>query len=299
MRRSLLPLLLIFLAAATTVRADEPKAETPDPAAFPHALIKTTLGDIEVELWPHVAPHTVEVFLGLAEGKGTFTDVGDPSKKITIGKPFYDGLGFHRVIKGFMLQGGCPNGNGTGDAGFKYADEISAKALGLDKLKAFAGFPQGRPHAWLNIRWPLDTRDQQNVMNWQRSVLLPVFEHLKIDPRSQAEQTKRQQEIIQTIGSMTLEDLYTWQGYHYSDKLPSVAPKRGTLALANAGPNTNGSQFFINLGDPEWLTGRHTVFGRVVKGMDVVDKIGAVKTSGPPNDKPLEPVKFLSIRRMK
>ena len=88
---------------------------------------------------------------------------------------------------------------------------------------------------------------------------------------------------------------YENMGYKYDDKRPSHKPNRGVLAMANSGPNTNGSQFFINLADTPWLTGRHTVFGKVVKGMDIVEKIGEVGVG--PGSKPVTPVKIVSIRR--
>ena len=96
---------------------------------------------------------------------------------------------------------------------------------------------------------------------------------------------------------MTLKDVYTNLGYKYDDKLKSRPPKRGCLAMANSGPNTNGSQFFINLIDTPWLTGKHTVFGEVVKGMDVVDAIGNVAVAA--GGKPTKPVKIISIRLIK
>ena len=85
-------------------------------------------------------------------------------------------------------------------------------------------------------------------------------------------------------------------GYRFEDECSAELrhAKPGILSMANAGPNTNGSQFFINLVDTDWLTGKHTVFGRVVKGMEVVDKIGTVKVDS--NSKPLEKVKIISIR---
>jgi cyclophilin family peptidyl-prolyl cis-trans isomerase len=140
------------------------------------ATIHTSMGAIEFELFDEDAPKTVENFTKLA------------------GDGFYDGLIFHRVIPDFMIQGGCPRGDGTGDAGYKFEDEFN--------------------------------------------------DH------------------------------------------PIV---RGTLAMANAGPNTNGSQFFIVTADAcPWLDGKHTVFGRVASGMDVVDAISTVETDS--GDRPREEV---------
>ena len=140
------------------------------------ATIQTSMGAIEVELFAEDAPKTVENFSKLA------------------GDGFYNGLVFHRVIPDFMIQGGCPRGDGTGDAGYKFEDEINDHAI-----------------------------------------------------------------------------------------------VRGTLAMANAGPNTNGSQFFIVTADAcPWLDGKHTVFGRVANGMDVVDAISGVETDG--SDRPRDEV---------
>ncbi len=299
MRRLVLPVALILLTSTAAVLADEGTggksaaskkgAGEAGAAALPRALIKTSMGDIEVELLARAAPKTVALFLGLAEGKGTFTDARNPKKQVTITKPFYDGLTFHRVVPGFMLQGGCPKANGQGDAGFAHADEMNATALGLDKLKVVSN---GRTHPWLGIG---------SQQDFNQRIVTPVARALGI--RSQEEFAKRVGELQRKVDSLSLKDYYEILGFRYSTTLPSVKPTRGTLALANTGrPNTNGSQFFINVGDPAWLTGKHTVFGRVTKGMDVVDKIAAVKTTGPkgkPANKPLEPVKILSIRALK
>ncbi|MDO4729045.1 MAG: peptidylprolyl isomerase [Bacteroidota bacterium] len=137
------------------------------------ADIQTTKGVITVELEYEKTPVTVANFITLAEGTNPFVK---PEYK---GKKFYDGLNFHRVIADFMIQGGCPEGSGRGEPGYRFIDEIT---------------------------------------------------DLKHN-------------------------------------------RAGTLSMANSGPQTNGSQFFITHKDTPWLDGKHTVFGYVVKGQDVVDKI--------------------------
>src|SRR5690349_21404176 len=145
------------------------------------ATMVTNHGEITFELFDDDAPKTVQNFRDLAD------------------KGFYDGLVFHRVIKDFMIQGGCPQGTGTGGPGYTFEDEIN---------------------------------DHKIV--------------------------------------------------------------RGALAMANAGPNTNGSQFFLVTTDAApWLDGKHTVFGRVTDGMDVVDKIEGAQTDG--RDRPTEDMRIESV----
>ncbi|MBW2562921.1 MAG: peptidylprolyl isomerase [Deltaproteobacteria bacterium] len=242
-------------------------------------IIQTSMGNIEVKLFQNDAPKTVANFVGLAEGTKEFTDekTGKKAKK-----PFYDGLIFHRVIKGFMLQAGCPQGNGRGGPGYSFADEINAVALGLDKLKAID--PKKGPHPFLMTRSKED---------YHRMIVTPLFQSLGIT--SQEELDKRKDEVAARLKSLTIKEAYENMGYSYSDKGSPHPPVRGSLAMANSGPNTNGSQFFINLADTDWLTGKHTVFGKVIKGMDIVDKIGAVNVDT--GHKPVEDVKIISIRR--
>jgi len=145
------------------------------------ATMKTTEGAITFELFDTDAPKTVENFRTLASDG------------------FYDGLAFHRVIPDFMIQGGCPQGTGTGGPGYTFEDEINERKI-----------------------------------------------------------------------------------------------VRGALAMANAGPNTNGSQFFIvTAGACSWLDGKHTVFGQVSEGMDVVDKLEGVPTDS--SDRPTEPIGIATI----
>jgi len=258
--------------------AEKPPAETPKNSV---ALIKTSHGDIRVELLASEAPLTVANFLGLADGTREFKDTrtGEMVKR-----PFYDGLSFHRVIDRFMIQGGCPLGNGSGSPGYKFKDEISGKSLGLDKIKALPG---GRPHKWLLIR-------DQAQLNQQ--IVQPLLNRMGIRDNETLE--KRMAEVRQKMEALTLLEAYRNLGDVYDEALRSSPMNRGTLARANSGPNTNGSQFFINLVDNTHLTGKHTVFGRVIEGTEVVDRIAKVDVTKP-SGVPKEPVKILSIREVK
>lgn len=146
------------------------------------ALFETSMGNFRVELFEDKVPLTAQNFISLTQ------------------KGFYNGLIFHRVIDGFMIQGGDPRGTGTGGPGYVIKDEFD-----------------------------------------------PSLRH----------------------------------------------SSEGILSMANAGPNTGGSQFFITLAPTPWLDGRHAIFGRVVEGMDVVRAIGKVKTGA--GDRPVEPVVIKKI----
>ncbi len=147
------------------------------------AHVTTNLGPFQIELFEDRAPQTTKNFIDLVE------------------KGYYDGIVFHRVIEGFMLQGGCPTGNGTGGPGYTIPDEFHAEL----------------------------THDSE-----------------------------------------------------------------GVLSMANSGPNTGGSQFFVTLAPTAWLDGKHAVFGKVIEGMETVRTIGATATG--PGDRPLEPVVMESVR---
>lgn len=244
----------------------------------PVCIIETSNGNISVELLKDNAPKTVQNFIDLAEGKKEFTDL-QTGKKVR--RPFYDGLIFHRVIKNFMIQGGCPKSDGTGGPGYKFEDEINAKALGLDDIKVMQD--GGSVHPYLLVRTKED---------FQRTVLMPLYKQMGIASQQQFE--KRQQEAQQRLKQLTLKTCYENLGYRYNDTLKAHAPKRGMLAMANSGPNTNGSQFFINLIDTPWLTGKHTVFGKVIEGMEIVDEIG--ETPVGMSNKPIKDIRILSIR---
>jgi peptidyl-prolyl cis-trans isomerase A (cyclophilin A) len=161
------------------------------------ATLQTNMGPVVVRLLPDHAPKTVRNFTDLAEGRRQWTN---PSTGTTGQDRLYDGTIFHRVIAGFMIQGGDPLGTGTGGPGYEFGDEI---------------------HPDLRFSRPY------------------------------------------------------------------------LLAMANGGPGTNGSQFFITTGATPWLNGKHTIFGEVVSGSEVVDAISHVKTRGA--DRPMEDVVLESV----
>ncbi|MDU7361782.1 MAG: peptidylprolyl isomerase [Propionibacteriaceae bacterium] len=163
------------------------------------ATLHTNRGDIVIELFEDHAPKTVENFVGLAGGTKEYVDA--KTGETTTGK-FYDGLTFHRVIDGFMIQGGCPRGDGRGDPGYRFEDEFHPE-LSFD-----------RPYL---------------------------------------------------------------------------------LAMANAGPGTNGSQFFITVAPTPHLNRRHTIFGEVTDeaSQKVVDAIATTETGA--MDRPVEPVVIESV----
>jgi len=185
--------LILFTALAVPVFAQE------KPAAEPTAVIETTMGNLRCKLFPKEAPKTVANFIGLADGTKDWTDPATGQTKH--GAPLYSGTIFHRVIPGFMIQGGDPLGTGTGDPGYKFADEI--------------------------------------------------------------------------VPSLTFD-------------------RPGRLAMANAGPGTNGSQFFITEVPTPHLNGHHTIFGQCDEAsVDLVKKIARVPRNA--RDMPTTPVRINKI----
>jgi len=130
---------------------------------------------------------------------------------------------------------------------------------------------------------------------FQTRLLVPLFRNMGINSREDLD--KRKDEVDAALSALTLKQAYENMGYRYSAQGSGHQPVRGSLAMANAGPNTNGSQFFINLVDTPWLAGKHTVFGQVTAGMDVVDKIGQVPVAA--QGKPATDVTIISIRPKK
>ena len=162
-----------------------------------HATFNTSEGTFKVRLFDDKAPKTVANFVGLATGATPWTDTktGKPATR-----PFYDGLIFHRVIDGFMIQGGCPR----------------ARAAAAPATTSPTNSAPGCDHS-----------------------------------------------------------------------------KGGLLSMANSGPNTNGSQFFITLAPTPWLDNKHAIFGEVVDGLDVIQKIGKTQTG--PQDRPVKEIVINSV----
>jgi peptidyl-prolyl cis-trans isomerase A (cyclophilin A) len=180
-----------------------------------------------------------------------------------------------------MIQGGSPTGIGNGTPGYSFKDEINARSLGLDRMLAID--EEGIPHPFLRIA---------SQTQFQAVILEPLFAEMNIS--SQEDLENNYATIEESINSLTIKDVYENQGYEYTETLSSRMPVRGVIAMANAGPNSNGSQFFINLIDTEWLAGKHTVFGRIRQGMDILDEIAVTPVDE--QDRPIQDVRIIQVR---
>ncbi len=246
----------------------------------PVVEIRTNLGSMILELFPDEAPLAVANFIGLAEGTKTWIE---PETGAQVMRPLYDGTVFHRVIEGFMIQGGSPTGLGDGTPGYQFRDEINARSLGLDKMEVIN--VSGVPHPILAI-------NDQN--DFQQKILIPLYQKLEIT--GQEELDLNIDLVDRRLRSMTVKESFENLGYQYTERVISRMPARGVIAMANSGPNSNGSQFFINLVDTDWLAGKHTVFGKVRAGLEVLDAIGSVTVDN--QGRPIQDVVILSIRQL-
>jgi peptidyl-prolyl cis-trans isomerase A (cyclophilin A) len=243
-----------------------------------YAVLQTNYGEIAVRLLSEDAPKTVDNFIGLAEGSKEWTnpDTGSTSKK-----PFYDGLTFHRVIDGFMIQGGDPKGDGTGGPGYEFEDETYRETG-----KELSGLVEDEETAlivWneLIVPYVIGTPEEN-----QNARLVGIVNKVL----SEYSATPLMGISIQEYRDMTGSAKVLME----REVINPVA--YATLCMANSGANTNGSQFFIVTakdGCP-WLDGAHTVFGRVVQGMEVAHQIEKVETDD--QDKPVKPVIIKKVK---
>ncbi|MFT5322015.1 MAG: cyclophilin family peptidyl-prolyl cis-trans isomerase [Pseudohongiellaceae bacterium] len=288
---ALLEPLETFELTASSLKQDSISSETQSTSTItinfsredfdnPVVEIRTNVGSMILELFPDEAPLAVANFLGLAEGTLPWID---PETGEQVLRPLYDGSIFHRVIDGFMIQGGSPTGSGAGNPGFQFRDEINARSLGLDKMQVID--QTGSPHPILAI---------SNQQDFQQKILIPLYQEMGIS--SQDELDANIDEVNRRIRNMTVKESFENLGYQYTERIISRMPVRGVIALANSVPNSNGSQFFINLVDTDWLAGKHTVFGKVRVGLDVLDAIGKVEVDS--QSRPLQDIVIFSIRQL-
>lgn len=251
------------------------------------ATMETNHGTMVIELWEDIAPITVANYVGLAKGTKTWKTLDGIEKN----EPFYNGLTFHRVIKDFMIQGGCPQGTGSGGPGYRFQDECykgkivvltgqitdeeTAKTVYRELLE-----PHLREHRGNS---PIPAVSELYKMMASQNSFEPIIgktvEQLQELMRSTETVSTFEQELDSETGEPTL--------------LATV--DYGTLCMANSGPNSNGSQFFIvtNKDGAGWLNGKHTVFGKILEGMEVALAIQEVEKNS--RDKPLEPVIITSL----
>jgi cyclophilin family peptidyl-prolyl cis-trans isomerase len=250
---------LLMLCTSTMVSADLTSAtQAMEDPSHPLMLMRTSRGDIYIELFPESAPRNVANFIALSEGK---VDMFDINTGQTVAPHYFDGKTFHRVLRNYLVQSGASSA--VLDAPrpeYTIDDEINARDLGLNDIKVLD--ETGAPNAWLNL---------QDDEDFQARILVPLYERLDIRSPEQVE--ARQFELHKLLSEMSLRQAYEDQGYQFNTRLPPRVPVRGSVAMANSGPNTNQSEFFITLVDSPWLAGTTTIIGEVIEGMEFVDRI--------------------------
>jgi len=254
-------LLLIFclLASPNIALADTSTALLAMEDSQNHLVrISTSQGEMYLELFPLEAPNNVENFIALADGEKEFTDqsTGEP-----IQARYYNGMRFHRVVPGFIIQAGSPANNLLGLQVNLLDDEINANALGLDQILALNS--DGSFADVLNI---------ESKPDFHEEILTPLYLQRNITDVEAV--LSSQYQVLEILQDLSVKSVYENQGYRYDDSLPSRPIERGTVALANSGPDSNGPEFFISLTTAEWLSGKYTVIGKVIEGQDVMDSIG-------------------------
>jgi cyclophilin family peptidyl-prolyl cis-trans isomerase len=256
---SLFLLIFSLLTSLNTAIADTSTALVAmEDSQNPLIRISTSKGEMYLELYPLEAPNNVENFIALAEGEKEFTNLktGEP-----IQSRYYNGMRFHRVVPGFIIQAGSPAINPLGLQVSLLNDEINANALGLDQIPALN--PDGSFADVLNI---------ESKPDFHEEILTPLYSQRNITDVEAA--LSRQYQVLETLQELSVKSVYENQGYRYDDSLESRPIERGTVALANSGPDSNGSEFFISLTAADWLWGKYTVIGKVVEGQEVMDSIG-------------------------
>ncbi|NKB31509.1 MAG: hypothetical protein GKR91_00205 [Pseudomonadales bacterium] len=269
-------LLLLFctIIVSAQLRADALSAQAAmEDRSNPLILLSTSTGDIFIELLPNEAPNNVENFLALAHGEVEFID---PNSNTRFKPRYFDGMQFHRVVPEFVVQAGSPFYNPLGAPDNLLQDEINADSLGLDRLPVMD--EQGNFNPILNIG---------NRVEFHDVLLKSLFNSMNIE--SEAEMLEQQYEVLEILQGLTVKQAYENQGYRYTDNTPTRGIIRGVVALANAGPNQNGPEFFIALQDSPWLNGKHTVIGRVVEGLETADAIGSTEID------PISPSRFSTL----
>lgn len=252
-----------FLVIADVYADDVTARQAMEDGSNPLLKFATSRGDIYIELLPREAPQNAANILALTIGE---KEIEDTESGFVFRPNYYDGQRFHRVIPGFVIQTGAAVNHPLGAPGELLPDEINADNLGLARQKVM--LPNG------SVNPMLDINDREEYEN---QVLRVLYTDMGITTKEELE--NQQQRIYQRLQALSIKDLYELQGYRYQTRFSTRPVSRGTVALANIGPNSNAAEFFISLTDSPSLTGKYTVVGRVVEGMEVADSIGATEIS--------------------